>query len=508
MKGLAVCVGAAALATALAGCVVGPDYHRPPALVPAAYKEAKGWQPALPADAMKRGAWWAIYRDPVLDRLERRVAISNQTLKAAAAAYREATAIVAEARAQWFPTVTGNGSATRSRTSGVGSTSLAELGGTSGFISNSFLLDAAASWTPDLWGRIDRLVEANIASAEASAGDLANALLSAQGTLASDYMQLRVADEMARLLTASANAYAASLQITQNQYRAGTSDQSAVAQAEAQLEATRAQAIAVANTRAALEHAIAVLAGEPPADVTIAPTTAVIAVPQIPAGLPSALLERRPDIAAAERSMAAANAEIGVAEAAFFPDVTLSAQSGTAAAMLASLFTAPARTWSLGGNLVETLFNGGLNQATVEQQRAAYDAAVATYRQTALTALQQVEDELAAQRILADEAKAEAAAVTAARQAESIINNQYKAGTVAYTSVIVAEQTALTDAVTAANIRQARLVASVALIQALGGGWEASQLPTPAAVERQNPLNFSPIPPSDSWPRFLRFWEL
>ncbi|HTT79980.1 MAG TPA: efflux transporter outer membrane subunit [Stellaceae bacterium] len=498
----------AALLTLLAGCVVGPDYHRPAAPLPAAYKEAKGWQRALPADAMKRGAWWAIYQDPVLDRLERRVAVSNQNLKEAAAAYREATAIVAEARAQWFPAVTGNAAATRTRTPGGGASAVGGIAGSSGFISNSFSLDAAASWTPDLWGKIDRLVEANIATAQADAGDLANARLAAQGTLASDYVQLRVTDELERLLTASANAYAASLQITQNQYRAGTTDQSAVAQAEAQLDSTRAQAIAEDNTRAALEHAIAVLIGEPPAALTIAPTTAVIAVPQIPAGLPAALIERRPDIAAAERQMAAANAEIGIAEAAFFPDVTLSAQSGSEAAMLANLLTAPARTWSLGGNLAESLFNGGLNQATVEEQRAAYDAAVATYRQTVLTALQQVEDELAAQRILAEEAKVQANAVTAAREAERIIDNQYKAGTVAYTSVIVAEQTALTDAVTLANIRQSRLVASVALIEALGGGWEASQLPTPGAVERQNPLNFSPIPPSDSWPKFLRFWEL
>jgi NodT family efflux transporter outer membrane factor (OMF) lipoprotein len=493
----------------LGGCVVGPDYQRPSAPVPAVFKEAKGWQRAVPADAMSRGAWWAIYQDPVLDGLEHQITISNQNLKAAEAAYREATAIVAEARAQWFPTLDLNASATRSRSPGTaGGAGARGVGGAGGFISNAFALNAAAGWTPDLWGKIHRLVEANIASAQASAGDLASARLSAQGTLASDYMQLRVADELQRLLTAATVAYAQSLKITQNQYRAGTADQSAVSQAQAQLAGTQAQLIAVGNTRAALEHAIAVLIGKPPAELTIAPTTAVIAVPEIPAGLPAALVERRPDVAAAERRMAAGNAEIGVAEAAFFPDVTLSAQSGVASSMLATLFTAPALAWSFGGNLVETLFNGGLNQATVEQQRAAYDATVANYRETVLTALQQVEDELAAQRILADEAKAETAAVAAAREAERVINNQYQAGTVAYTSVIVAEQTALADAETAANIRQSRLVASVALIQALGGGWEASQLPTPARVERQNPLNFSPIPPSDSWPKFLRFWEL
>jgi NodT family efflux transporter outer membrane factor (OMF) lipoprotein len=492
-------MGAALL---LAGCVVGPDYRRPPAPVPAVYKEAKGWQKALPADAMNRGAWWAIYDDPVLDRLERQIDISNQNLKAAEAAYRQATASVAEARAQGFPTLDLNASATRSRSPG---------GGGAGFIANSFALNAAASWTPDLWGRIRRLVESDIASAQAGAGDLASARLAAQGALASDYLQLRMADELQRLLTEAANAYDASLRIVQNQYRAGTTDQSAVSQAQAQLASTQAQQIAVGNTRAALEHAIAVLTGTPPAELTITPTTQVIAAPEIPAGMPAALLERRPDIAAAERRMAAANAAIGVAEAAFFPDVTLSAQSGVAASQLASLFTAPSRVWSFGGNLVQTLFDGGLNQATVEQQRAAYDAAVADYRQTVLSALQQVEDELAAQRILADEATAQVAAVAAAREAERVINNQYKAGTVAYTSVIVAEQTALADAESAVNIRQARLVAGVALIEALGGGWGVAQLPTPAAIERQNPLNFSPIPPPDAWPhvpRFLRFWEL
>jgi NodT family efflux transporter outer membrane factor (OMF) lipoprotein len=486
------------------GCVVGPDYRRPAAPVPAVYKEEKGWQPALPSDAINRGAWWSIYQDPVLDGLERRIDISNQNLKEAEAAYREATAIVAEARAQYFPTANTNASAARSRTpTGAGA---AAAGAPSGVISNSFALNAAASWTPDLWGKIHRLVEANIESAQASAGDLANARLAAQGQLASDYVQLRVADELERLLTASVTAYGQSLKITQNQYRGGTADQSAVSQAQAQLDSTKAQLIAVGVTRAQLEHAIAVLIGKPPAELTIAPTTASLAVPEIPAEFPCTLLERRPDIAAAERGMASANAEIGVAEAAFFPDVTLSAQYGVESAMLSTLLTAPSRAWSFGGNLVQNIFDGGLNQATVQQQRAAYDETVATYRETVLTGFQQVEDELAAQRILADEATVGDAAVVAAREAERIINNQYLGGTVAYTSVVVAEQTALADAETAVTIRQSRLVASVALIQALGGGWDASQLPSAKHIEQQNPLNFSPIPPADAWPKFLKFW--
>jgi NodT family efflux transporter outer membrane factor (OMF) lipoprotein len=509
---------AATALSLLSGCVVGPDYHQPAAgVVPAVYKEAQGWQRAVPSDEMNRGAWWLIYNDAVLDRLERRIDISNQNLKAAAAAYREATAIVAEARAQYFPTLTGNVSAMRSRTpigASGGAAGATAARDPSGIVSNAFSLNVAASWAPDLWGKISRTVESNIATAQAGAGDLASARLSAQGTLASDYLQLRVADELKRLLAASIAAYKESLRITQNQYRGGTADQSAVSQAEAQLAATEAQLVGEDNTRAALEHAIAVLIGKPPAELTIAPTTQIISVPEIPPGFPCALLERRPDIAAAERQMAAANAQIGVAEAAFFPDVTLSGQTGVESSMLSRLLQASSLAWSFGGSAAQTLFNGGLNQATVEQYRAAYDETVANYRQTVLTSFQQVEDELAAQRILADQAKVQDGAVTAAREAERIIDNQYKAGTVAYTSVIVAEETALADAETAVNIRQSRLVASAALIQALGGGWEASQIPNPNQLEAQTPLNLSPIPPSDawpklqpiSWPKFLSFW--
>ena len=319
-------------------------------------------------------------------------------------------------------------------------------------------------------------------------------------------MQLRVADELKRLLDASVKAYAEALRIVKNQYTGGTADQSAVSQAAAQLEGTRAQLIAVGVTRAQLEHAIAVLIGKPPTDLAIAPVATVIAVPLIPAELPSALLERRPDIATAERQMAAANALIGVAIAAFYPDITLSADIGVAAATLARLFTASSRIWSFGSTLAETIFDGGLRNAQVEQQRAAFDGTVATYRQIVLTAFQQVEDQLAGERIYAQQEKAENDAVAAAREAERIINNQYLAGTVAYTSVIVAETTALTDAVTAVGIRQNRLTASVALIQALGGGWDASQMPSPEHIESDSPLNFSPFPPPDASPN--SFWDI
>lgn len=493
LRGTRVCVALAA-ALAAAACTVGPDYHRPDVPVPAAYKEAwkpgpkaAGWRVGRPEDAADRGAWWSVYHDPVLDGLERQIDISNQNLKSAEAAYRQAEAIVAEARAGFFPTAGIDASAQRSRAAGR--------------ISNFFNATASASWTPDLWGRIRRTVEGNVANAQASAGELASARLSAQGQLAADYLQLRTADELKRLLDASVTAYSEALRIVNNQYRSGTADQSAVAQAEAQLEGTRAQLIAVGVTRAQLEHAIAVLIGKPPAALTIAPVETVIAVPPIPAALPATLLERRPDIATAERQMAAANAQIGVAEAAFFPDVTLSANSGTAAAMLSKLLSASSRIWSFGSTLAETIFDAGLRNAQVEQQRAAFDQSVAAYRQSVLTAFQQVEDQLAAARILAQQEKAELDAVTAARTAERVITNQYKAGTVAYTSVIVAETTALNNSVAALNIRQNRLTASVALIQALGGGWQATQLPTRERIESDSPLDFNPLPPADALPR-------
>ena len=484
------CAGLAALLM-LAACTVGPDYQRPAAPVPAAYKEAwkpgareAGWRVGRPRDAVDRGAWWSVYGDPVLDGLERQIDISNQNLKAAEAAFRQAEAIVAAARAGFFPTVGIDASAERSRSGGR--------------IANSFRATATASWVPDLWGRIRRTVESNVASAQASAGELAGARLAAQGQLAADYLQLRSADELKRLLEASVKAYGEALRIVKNQLQSGTADPSAVAQAQAQLDQTRAQLIAVGVTRAQLEHAIAVLIGKPPAELTIAPVDTVVAVPETPVSLPSALLERRPDIAAAERQMAAANAQIGVAEAAFFPDVTLSADIGTAAATLAKLLAASSRIWSFGSSLAQTIFEAGLRHAQVEEQRAAFDHSVAAYRQTVLAAFQQVEDQLSNARILAQQEEAQRAAVAAARDAERIINNQYKAGTVAYTSVIVAQTTALNAAVAAVNIRQNRLTASAALIQALGGGWEASQLPGREQIERDRPLDFSPLPPADA----------
>lgn len=484
----------------LAACTVGPDYRRPGAPVPAAYKEA-GWKLGEPLDAIDRGAWWSVYNDPVLDGLERQIDISNQNLQAAEAAFRQAEFIVAQARAAYFPTATVNASTQRSRGGGgTGSgTTLAGGGGAvGGRITNFFSTSGAATWTPDLWGRVRRTVESNVANAQASAGDLVSARLAAQGLLASDYLQLRVADELKSLLDATARAYSESLRITRNQYAAGIADQSAVAQAETQLRSTEAQSIAVGVTRAQLEHAIAVLIGKPPAELSIAPSDAVTEVPVVPAGMPSALLERRPDIAVAERRMAAANAQIGVAEAAFYPTITLSADYGVTALRIAKLFTDQARFWAFGSNLAQTVFDAGARAAVVGEARAFFDQTVANYRQTVLTAFQQVEDQLAALRILAQQAEAEAAAVSSAREAERIVNNQWLAGTVAYTSVVVAQATALANEETALNIRQNRLVASAALIQALGGGWDIGQLPSRERIEKDTPLNFSPFPPAEA----------
>ncbi len=490
-------------------CTVGPDYLRPATAVPATYKEAAdkeaahreaGWQVARPADSTDRGAWWSVFRDPVLDRLERQIDISNQNLKAAEAAFRQAEAIVAQSRAGFFPTAQINASAERSRSGGGAGTSAVGRAGF-GKITNLFSITESASWVADLWGKVRRTVEGDVASAQASAGDVANARLAAQGQLASDYLKLRIADEQQRLLVAAVTAYGESLRISQNQFNAGIAAASDVAQARTQLESTRARAIAVGILRAQFEHAIAVLVGKPPAELSIAPVATVPALPDIPAELPSTLLERRPDIAVAERRMAAANAQIGVAEAAFFPTVTLSADAGTSAATLAKLLSASSRVWSFGSTLVETIFDAGARHAKVDEDRALFDAAVAKYRQSVLSGFQEVEDQLAAQRILAEQAAAEDIAVAASREAERIITNQYKAGTVAYTNVVVAQTAALSNAEAALAVRQSRLLAAVALIEALGGGWDTAQMPDSERIESDNPLNFSPFPPEDALPK-------
>jgi NodT family efflux transporter outer membrane factor (OMF) lipoprotein len=474
-------LAAMAMAAALAACEVGPDYERPEAATPASYKEIGGWKPSEPGDLADRGPWWSIYKDPQLDRLEAQVDISNQNLKAAEAAFREASATVAEARAGLFPTVAVAASAQRSGQGPGAGTS----GGTvsRGRVQNQFNATASASWELDVWGRIRRTVESDVASAQASAADLAAARLSAQALLATDYLELRIADELKRLLDDTTVAFARALQITTNRYQGGIAARSDVASARAQYESTRAQAINVGVQRAALEHAIAVLIGKPPAELTIAAAKFTAIIPAMPPGLPSTLLERRPDIAAAERRVAAANAQIGVAIAAYFPALTLSASYGVVSTAIDTLFRAANGVWSFGPALAQTVFDAGLRGAQVDAARAFYDQDVADYRQTVLAAFQQVEDELAALRILEQQAEVQDAAVAAAQEAEELIFNQYTAGTVAYTSVITAQTVALGNRQTALTILQNRLVASVTLLQALGGGWDAAQLPNDAQIK-------------------------
>jgi NodT family efflux transporter outer membrane factor (OMF) lipoprotein len=489
----------------LAACTVGPEYVRPSAPVPASYKWApgkpeagkpeKGWRPARPADAADRGAWWSAFDDKVLDNLLRQVDVSNQNVAAAEAAFRSAASAVAASRAALFPTADVNASAERSRAPGTGAAAQ------SGRIANAFRATGSASWVPDLWGRLQSTVTNAAATAQASAGDLAVARLAAQAQLATAYVKIRVLDELRRLLDAAVKAYAESLRISQNQYNAGIVSASDVAQARAQLESTRAQAEAVAVTRAPLEDAIADLIGKPPSEVSIAAVPGLPPLPEIPAGLPSGLLERRPDVAAAERRMEAANAQIGIDAAAFYPDITLSAESGASAAAITSLASASSQLWSFGGTLAQTVFDAGARRAKVEQDVAKFDQNIALYRQTVLDALRDVEDQLSALRFLKDQAAATQRAVTAAREAERIIMNQYLAGTVAYTSVVVAQTTALTNAETALNVKQSQLLAAVLLIEALGGGWEAAQLPSRERLNEIAPLDFNPLPPPIAWPQ-------
>ena len=473
-------IAALLLPAMLAGCAVGPDYERPGAYTTAAYKESEGWKVAEPADEIDRGAWWSAYHDPVLDRLLRQVEISNENLKAFEAAYRQAAALVDQARSGLFPVVTATGSRTRSGAgaNATSSTSTSTATRSRGPTAQTQYNPAVgASWEIDLWGRIRRTVEGDIATAQASAGDLASAKLSAQATLATDYFALRVADELKRLLDETVAAYQRSLQITQNRYAVGTAARTDVAQAEAQLETTRAQAINVGVTRAQLEHAIAVLIGKPPADFAIEPARFGFPLPNTPPGVPTALLERRPDIAAAERRIAAANAQIGVATAAFFPSLTLSASYGFLGPQVGGLLSASHAVWSLGASAAETLVDFGARSAALRGAGAGYDQAVANYRQTVLNAFQQVEDQLAILRILEQQQTVQDSAVRASQEAEQLTLNQYLAGTQAYTTVVVAQAQALASEQSALNLMQSRLAASIALIQALGGGWDASMLP-------------------------------
>jgi NodT family efflux transporter outer membrane factor (OMF) lipoprotein len=487
-------LGAASIAV-LASCAVGPDYNRPAFNTTAAFKEQNDWKPSEPADALDRGAWWTIFNDVALDRLEEKVNVSNQNIIAAAAAYDQAKALVDQARAGWWPTVDASASLIRTASGGGGGTTLATATGTGTAtvpttgVSTAIATGArtttintvgvSANWTVDIWGQIRRTVESDKASAQASAAALAAARLSAQGTLATDYFELAAQDQLQKLLDDTVVAEQRSLKITQSRYHYGVAAKADVVSAEAQLLSSQAQQINARIQRTLLEHAIAVLIGAQPADFTLAPTPMRSDVPTVPVGIPSELLERRPDVAEAERKMAAANAQIGVAKAAYFPNLTLSGSDQYSGGAWSHLINLPNRTWSLGPSLAETLFDAGAHRAQVRQARAAYDANVASYRQTVLADLQQVEDQIATLRILEQQAGVEDAAVKVAREAEGLTLNQYKAGTVPYSSVITAQTTRLSAEETALTVLSSRLQASVALIEALGGGWSVSQLPSP-----------------------------
>ncbi|MGH8756208.1 MAG: efflux transporter outer membrane subunit, partial [Burkholderiales bacterium] len=426
-------VALAALLIMTAACTVGPDYVRPTVEAPVAFKEMVGWKPAQPRDQEFKGKWWEAYNDPLLNNLEEQVNISNQNLAQAEAQYRQARALVQSARAGYFPTVSASASESRSRaSSSFSSTQLQSTNPVTRGITNNYLLTLEAVWEPDLWGRVRRTVESNEASAQASAADLEAVRLSAQAELAQDYIQLRALDTQKQLLDDTVAAYEKSLQLTQNQYAAGIVAKSDVIQAQTQLKSTQAQSIDVGVQRAQFEHAIALLIGKPASDLTITPAPLTATLPAVPIGMPSDLLERRPDVAAAERLVAAANAQIGVAIAAYFPSLTLSASGGYQSPSWSNWLTVPSRFWAVGPALAETLFDGGLRRAQTDQARAAYDANVAAYRQTVLTGFKEVEDNLAALRILEQEAEVQDEAVQSARQAVALTTNQYKAGTVNY----------------------------------------------------------------------------
>jgi NodT family efflux transporter outer membrane factor (OMF) lipoprotein len=479
-------------ATALSACAVGPNYHRPSAPISPTFKEAAGgWAPAAPADELDRGDWWTLFGDPVLNDLAAKVQVSNQNIVAAEAAYRQARAVVREDQASLFPTVNLNGSFTESGggrgssgtiISGGGGTVVTGSGGGS---TRQYRASLGASWEPDIWGRIRRTIEAAKANAQVSEATLANARLSAQGELATDYFGLREVDAEIAIAKATVDAYQRSLSIAQNRFNAGVAPHSDVLQAQTQLANAQADLSGLTQQRANFEHAIAVLIGQAPGNFTLAPAAAWTPnVPPIPVGVPSELLQRRPDIATAERRVAAANAQIGVQVSAYFPTVTLTGSYGYASRELGNLFGASNNIWSFGLSAAETLLDFGARRARVNEAKAAHDQSVAQYRETVLEALQDVENQLAASRVLAEQAALRQRAADASNAAEQMVLNRYKAGQVAYTDVITAQTAAYSARRSLAQSAGQRQATAVALIQALGGGWRASHSPPPPATGR------------------------
>ncbi len=454
----------------LSACAVGPDYQRPQTAEPAQYKAAEGWRQANPSDALARGAWWELYGDRQLNDLIEKLNNANQTVAQSEAQYRQAQALVRSARGAFFPTVDLNVSKNRS-SQGTGSSN-SSLSSSSSGIRDTYSAQAGVSWEADVWGKLRRGLEADTANAQASFADLAAMRLSQQSELVQNYLQLRVIDGQKRLLQDTVEAYQRSLKMTENQYRAGVSGKDAVAQAQTQLKGTEADMVDLIWQRAQFENAIAVLIGLPPAQFSLAESQDIPQLPQVPLALPSQLLERRPDIASAERSVMAANANIGVAKAAYYPDLTLNMNGGYSSSTYSNWISLPNRFWSVGPQLAMTLFDGGQRSAEVDRSEAAYDETVARYRQTVLDGFREVENFLVQLKVLQDEAVVRQQALDAARESLRLTQNQYKAGLIAYIDVVVTQAAALSNERSNLDLLQSRLLASVQLIAALGGGWD------------------------------------
>ncbi len=466
MTSSALALAAALLAT---GCAVGPPYQRPTTVDVSQFKEAQGWVPAAPADALERGPWWQLFGDAQLNTLASQVEVSNQNVAAAVAAYAQARALVREQRASLFPTV--------ALDSGASRTGASNSNGSGGRVGNNFQLGIGASWEPDVWGRLGRAADGASASAQASAADLAAARLSAQGELAVNYLSLRQLDAQKALLASTLEGFQRTLTITQNRYNAGISTKTDLLQAQTQLANTQAEGIGLVRQRAQLEHAIAVLVGQAPGNFSLPPIAGQWqpVVPEVPVGLPSTLLQRRPDIAAAERRVAVANEQIGIARSAYYPSLSLSASGSTSttgsASRVADLFSAGSAAWALGLSAAQVLFNAGATTARVDGAQAAHEQAVARYRQTVLVAFADVEDQLAATRVLTAQQTLRQHASVAADQVEQQVLNRYRAGQVSFTEVINAQATALSARRTLVQAMADRQTTAVALIQSLGGGW-------------------------------------
>jgi len=449
-------IAAAVLAT---GCAVGPKYEVPTAANPAQFKEAEGWQSAAPADALERGPWWTLFGDETLNQLAASIEVNNQNVAAAAAAYAQARAIVAEQRASLFPVVSLDANGNRSG------------GGGDTRTSSNYRVNLGASWEPDIWGSIRAGVTGAQASAQASAAELASAKLSAQGELVANYLSLRALDAEKQLLDTTVEGYQRVLQITQNRLDAGVAGKSDLLQAQTQLANARADQLTLVRQRAQLEHAIAILLGKAPAEFSLPAAAWQLTVPEVPVGLPSTLLQRRPDIAAAERRVAASNEQIGIARSAYFPNLNLSASYGFGSSQVSGLFSASNSLWSLGVSAAQAVFNAGAIGARVEQTKAAREQAIAQYRQTVLNAFADVEDQLAATRVLSQQQELRRQASEAADQVEQQMINRYRAGQVGYTEVVQAQVTALNARRALLQVQSDRQTTAVALIQSLGGGW-------------------------------------